>query len=511
MRGPVKTIVPYITAVLVVAAGSARAERGGERPRLGVIVIVDQLSAEAFRARLDKTKAGFKRVTTEGLVFNELRYESAPTVTAAGHATLFTGAYPETHGVVANEWFDGETGKPRLATEDSAYQIIGRSSEPRDGTAPTWLRVPTLSDSVRVANAAGKAVVISGKDRSGIIPAGHGGLAVWFDAERPFFTTSTYFAKELPTWVTPVNDRLAGMVADGGIPWGQQGQGRSGDSEPFAERASLQPIIDAAEVELALAAVKTLELGKDEVPDLLTVSFSGHDRIGHDFGPDSAEALSEFLTVDAELGRLMDGLDAAVGKGKYVLAVTSDHGVAPVPEVSRGRGQEAGRLDIKSLGAAIDGALDSAAGPAAWLVGWKTPGFEVDPKLRARVPAAFEKVRAAALRQPGVADLLWGPSLPSGVTTSTAQLFRNGYFPGRSADFIVVTRPYWTYSPVDQTGHASASLYDRAVPLVLFGAQVRKGALPDAEAIDFAPTFAKLLGIPAPAACRGHAIDAVFH
>lgn len=483
-----------------------------DRPKLGVFIVVDQLSADVFRARLPKTRAGFRRLAAEGLVFDELRFDTAPTVTAAGHATLVTGAWPETHGIVANEWFDGATGKPRLATEDVTYRVLGRPPEARDGTAPTWLLAPTLADATRSADQAAKAVSISAKDRSGILMAGRAGLAVWFDAEEPLFTTSTFYAKQLPAWVEPTNQKLATLVSQGTVQWGSDaGVGRSGDSEPLAELPALQPILDAAEVDLALAAVKALELGKDDVPDLLTVSFSGHDRIGHEFGPDSPEGLAEFMTLDVELGRLLDGLDNAVGKGKYVVALTADHGVAPLPEVSKARGLDAGRLDVKALVAAIDGALDAALGPAKWVARYKTPGLALDPTLRAKVPPVFERVRAVAMKQPGVADLLWGRGLPTSATTSTAALFRNGYFPERSADLIVVTKPYWTYSPVDKTGHGSAYLYDRSVPLVLFGAGVKKGSLPGAEATSLAPTFARLLGIPCPAAASGHAIDAVFH
>jgi hypothetical protein len=184
--------------------------------------------------------------------------------------------------------------------------------------------------------------------------------------------------------------------------------------------------------------------------------------------------------------------------------------VAPVPELAKARGLDAGRIDYKTLGVLIDAELDAALGPAAWLVGSKAPGFEVDPRLRPKVPAVFERVRAAALKHPGVADLLWGPALAAGATTSTAALYRNGFFPGRSADLIVVVKPFWLSGPVGQTTHGSPYLYDRAVPLVLFGAGVKKGHLPDAEATDVAPTFSRLLGIPPPSAARGHAIEAVF-
>jgi predicted AlkP superfamily pyrophosphatase or phosphodiesterase len=504
--------------VVAVSSFSALAEK----PRLAVVVVVDQLSAEAFRARLPKTTGGIKRLAAEGVVFDEARYEAAPTVTSVGHATIVTGAYGETHGIVGNEWYEGETGKPRLSTEDATYQVVGREPQVRDGTAPTWLRAPTLADSVKLSNEAAKAVSISAKDRSGILMAGRAGTAVWFDAEKPMFVTSTFYGKELPAWVKPTNEKLAKLVLSGALAWGLPGggitgkspslpapSGRVGDSEPFAERPEIQSTIDAAEVDVALDAVKLLELGKDEVPDLLEVSFSGHDRIGHEFGPDSPVGLMEFLAVDRELGRLLEGLDAMVGKGKYVVAFTSDHGVCPMPELSKARGLDSGRVDTKALGAALKAELDAALGPGDWLTGYKTPGFVINPKLRAKVPQAFERLRAVALRQPGVADLIWSPNLTH-PTNPTEQLWQRGYVPGRTADLIIITRPFWSYGLGDHTGHASAYLYDRAVPLMFFGGEIKKGSAGSAEIIDLAPTVARLINVPVPAAARGHAIDAVF-
>ncbi len=482
-------------------------------PRLGVVIVIDQLSAEAFRARLPKASLGLKRLATEGLLFDEARYEAAPTVTSVGHATIATGAYAEVHGIVANEWFDGETGKPRLSTEDSTFQIIGREPQLRDGTAPSWLRAPTLSDSVRLSNEAAKAVSISAKDRSAILLAGHAGTAVWFDAEKPMFVTSTFYAKELPAWVKPTNDKLAAMVLQGTLAWalppGVAGKGRNGDSEPLAERAEIQPILDASEIDVALDAVTQLQLGKDEVPDLLSISFSGHDRIGHEFGPDSPEALKEFLVVDREIGRLLTALDTLVGKGKYVVALSSDHGVCPMPETTKARGLDGGRVDTRALGAALKAELDAALGPGDWLAGYKTPGFVVNPKLRSKVPGVFDRLRAVALKQPGVADLIWTPNLAQ-PTNSNELFWQRGYVPGRSPDLLIVAKPYWSYGLGDRTGHASASLYDRAVPLIFFGGEIKKGQVGSAEMIDLAPTVARLLGVPVPASARGHSIDLVF-
>lgn len=500
----------------MLASGAALA---AERPRLGVMIVVDQLSAEAFRARLPKATGGLKRLTQEGLTFHELRFEAAPTVTSVGHATLATGAYGAVHGIAANDWIDGATGKPCLSTQDAAYRVIGREALDRDGTAPTWLRVPTLADAVRGHHDAAKAVSISAKDRAGILTAGHAGLAVWFDAEKPFFTTSTYYAKELPAWTKPVNERIAKMVLEGTFQWGLPAGGvtgkapdlpkgtRSGDSEPLVERPELQPLLDTAEVDLAIEAVKALELGRDDVPDLLTVSFSGHDRIGHEFGPDAKEALDEFFHVDRELGRLFTALDASVGKGKYVVVFTSDHGAPTAPELAKARGLDAGHVDTRALGAKLKAELDAALGKAEWFAGYKTPGFTFDPALRAKAMKAFGRLRAAAKAFPGVYDLYATWQIPEGPL---GDLYRAGLVEGHSPDLIIVTKPNWTYGTRDHTGHASPWLYDRAVPLVFWGAGIKKGQAGDAEAIDVAPTLSRLLGVPTPAGAQGHAIEAVF-
>lgn len=491
----------------------------GERPRLGVVIVVDQLSAEAFNARQAKVTGGLKRLLTEGYVFHESRYEAAPTITSTGHATIVTGAYAEVHGIVSNEWIDGETGKPHLSTEDAAYRVVGREPQPRDGTAPTSLLAPTLADAVKLADDKALSLSISAKDRSAILCAGRAGMAVWFDAEKPFFTTSTFYAKELPAYVTPTNEKLAQLILKGAFQWGLPGggttgkspqlppaSGRVGDSEPYAERKEIQATLDTAEVDIALEGVKVLGLGRDDVPDLLTISFSGHDRIGHEYGPDSQESLDEFLHVDRELGRLFTQLDALVGKGRWVAAFTSDHGVPPIPEVAQARGFDAGRLDMKKLREALDAELDAQLGRQDWFAGSKTPGLTLTPVLRAKALTQLAKLKKVAKAQPGVLDLL----SPDELRGPWGSFFARGYFAGRSPDLIVITRPYWTYNSVDRTGHASAYLYDRAVPLAFLGAGVKKGQGGTAEQIHVAPTMSRLLGVPNPAAAQGRSLDEVL-
>jgi predicted AlkP superfamily pyrophosphatase or phosphodiesterase len=489
-----------------------------EKPRLGVVIIVDQLSAETFNARMPKLTGGIKRLATEGYVFNEARYEAAPTITSVGHATIMTGAYGQVHGIVSNDWLDAETGKPTLSTQDPAFTVLGRNPHERDGTSPLWLRAPTLADAVKASDAKALSLSISAKDRSAILCAGHAGLAVWFDVEKPFFTTSTFYAKEVPAFLTPVNERFAQALLKGTFAWGLPGGGITGqapqlptaaridDSEPFAERKEVQAPIDTAEVDVALDGVKALGLGQDEIPDLLTISFSGHDRIGHAFGPDSPEGLEEYLHVDKEIGRLLAGLDALVGKGKYVVVFTSDHGVAPIPEQSKGRGLDAGRVDVKALMALLDAELDKELGRNDWFFGAKTPGLTFNAKLRKRAQPMIPRLQELARAQPGVFDLIPIEN-PKGPLAS---FYEKGAFVGRSPDLVIVSKPYWTTSKSDVTGHASPWLYDRAVPMIFFGANVKKGQGGTTEPIHAAPTLSRLLGIPAPAAAQGRALDEVI-
>lgn len=311
-------------------------------------------------------------------------------------------------------------------------------------------------------------------------------------------------AVDAPGRPVPRGPRPAGRLP------GPKGQGRQGDSEPDVEQPELQPLLDGWEVDVALSAVKALELGKDDAPDLLTISFSGHDRIGHTFGPDAPEALAEFLAVDREIGRLLDGLDQLVGKGAWVAVLTSDHGVAPLPELLKERRVDAGRIDMKGLRAKLEQEADARLGPGDWFAGSKTPGLTATAQGREKLAGIAEALRAVAIKQPGVLDLLSAARLARAGPGSSEELWRRGFFPGRSPDFLVVSKPYWVYTLADPTGHASQWLYDRDVPLLFLGAGVRPGSAGVAQAIDIAPTFTRLLRVPTPTGAQGQVLGAVF-
>jgi predicted AlkP superfamily pyrophosphatase or phosphodiesterase len=469
--------------------------------KLGVVIVVDQLSAETFQERAPKATGGIARLMREGAVFEYAEYRAAPTVTSVGHATLSTGTYGNAHGIVANNWFDATSEVSRQSTEDTAFQIVGRPAAERDATAPTSLRVSTLSTSLKSSHADAKSVVVSGKDRSAILTAGHSAdVVLWFDSRAPQFVTSTYYGDSLPPFVAPINERIAAA-------WKTLMPNATAKDEP-AETMAFQSAIDAYEVDVALAAVDSLALGKDAVTDLLSISFSGHDRIGHHYGPDSAESAAAFASVDAQLGRLMKALDERVGKGKYVVAFSSDHGVGKKPEVLKSRRVDAGRVDIAQLRARLESSLDASLGPAEWIVGYATPGFIFNRKLRSKVtPAALATLKQLAQSETGVLEILTlSEVLAARGKPDAAGAFELGAFEGRSPDLFVVPKPYWIYSKSDAAAHSTWYSYDRQVPMVFWGAGVSKAKRLTAEAIDFAPTMAWLLHVSPPASSVGRIV-----
>jgi hypothetical protein len=488
--------------LLALALGAAAASAQAQSPRLGVLIVVDQLSAYTFERRVSESVAGFRRLVNEGRRFRDCRYAAAPTFTSVGHATLVTGAYAWRHGIVANEWFDREKSRWVLSTEDPGFRTLGAPAGRREGTAPTALRVPTIGESAKLHDRSAKIVAIAGKDRAALLLGGRAAdAAIWFEPERMQFTTSTFYGPQLPVFAQGVNAKIAEAVAKNVLAWGLPGGGVTGQ-HPMPASPNVLQAVDAWAVDLALAATNEWKLGADEIPDLLLLSFSSHDSVGHEFGAESPESALVFKSLDMQLGRLLQGLDAQVGKGRYVVVLTSDHGVAPVPEEAKKRGLDAGRFDLKALRERLEAELDTRLGAQNYFMNHQAYGLTVEPAQRQRVLAATDWLRSTALKQPGVFDLVAGDALD----TPAWSVWRRGFFAGRSPDLLVITKPYWVWA-ADGTGHGSAWLYDRSVPLIFWGPSIARGTAVGAEPIDVAVTLADLLSLPPPAGAEGRVLS----
>lgn len=524
----------HLLALTLVALTSITAH-AAPRPKLAIIVVVDQLSADHLNRRIEEGRAPtFKRLLQTGFHFEDARYDAAPALTAPGHASIATGAYPHVHGVIGNDWYDAKLGRFVGCAEDPAFKSVTRDAMPGDGTAPTTMRAGTLGESLKVRYPGAKVVGIAGKDRSAIMLSGRAGdLALWLDRAAPRFTTSTYYAEQLPAWVAPTNEKLQKLIATG-FTWSLPHGGFTGANKPqswardvygygkgfphrvnekgtpdlVSAQALHHPAIEALVVDLALAAVAELKLGQDDAPDLLAVSFSSFDKILHAFGPESEEAGQALTVIDAQLKRLIDGLDGRVGKNRYVLVVTADHGGLAVPETLVERRIDAGRVNAPEVCAVLEKAADAALGDAAWFAGWKSTGCHATSTSRPSVHRADEALIAAGEAIEGVRRVMGKPALLADgrVDDQLVRLYRRGLDAERSPDFIIATEPFWMFGPKDAAGHGSWHLYDRHVPLIFAGPAFRRGVGERAESIDVAPTLARVLGCGAPVNATGRVL-----
>jgi hypothetical protein len=416
-------------------------------------------------------------------VFDDAHFGHAYTVTAPGHATLFTGASPSRHGIIGNEWRDPRTGEAVYCTGDAQAQYIGYPTRALDGTSPRRLQAETVGDVLRRADPHSKVISISGKDRAAILPGGRAGVAYIAMADGHFAST-TYYMQAHPAWVQAFQPPPA------------QGDGATQ--------------LDVATLAFARAALAGEQLGQRGVPDLLAVSLSGHDLVNHQWSAESPQSREHLLQLDAALQAFLRALDQAVGRDNYVAVLTADHGFALSPEAARARGLDAGRISGSALVARVNEALAPRFGAAPLVVGLSASALVLDRRQLAARGLDLDTVAAAArdalLAQPGIAAAYTRQELASGSRAGAPffQAIRRSWNAERSGDVQFVTQPHWMFGSAGAT-HGSPHEEDTHVPLLLWGPRwVRAGRNAAAvDMVDLAPTLAQLLRVSAPAASEG--------
>lgn len=460
-----------LAAVFLLLAVSARAA-----VRLGVIVVVDQMRPE-YLDRSDLPDGGFRRLRREGAVFTHARHLHVPTETAPGHAAISTGRSPAVHGIVANDWYDRTTGSDTYCMADAAF-----------GLGPEHLRGPTLADALKASDPKARVFAVSGKDRGAIILGGRkADLALWFDRFKGEFTTSSYYKR--PSWLDAFNQALK---KKGLLPV-------RGARVPKELVAS--PAYDEALDLLVAELVARERVGRGAGTDLLAVSYSGTDLVGHTYGLEGPQMAAQLASLDKVLGRLLSRVDKASG-GSLALALSSDHGAIPAPEDPSGKALGVRRLQWERFGETLEKALQSR---------WPMPGARWIlsnqlPHLYLNLPAAerlgLEKpefLRQAAKLLSGV-DGLAGAYVPDAKGTPFDAQFRRSYDPGRSGDlFLIMAENILLGDDPPGTSHGTPWDYDARVPLVFWGRGV-PAARVDAPAatVDLAPTLGRLLGLDYP-------------
>ena len=543
MNPPLFKRVPAFLLAAFLLAGCATTDRqAAQKPALIVFLAVDGLPQSQVMGYRDQLAPdGLRRFLDRGAWFSDARYGHAFTVTGAGHAVMLTGAYPHRTGVIGNDWRDRVTGEPEYCTGDTAHTYIGHKTQKLDGTSPKNLMVETVGDVLRRTDARARVIAISGKDRGAILPAGKTGTAYMYMASTGHFASTTYYMKEHPAWVTAFHaakpaDRhfkatwsplLPDAAYARSLPDNQAWYNPGGslpkvlgekDEKPgpsFYAALIRSPYGDALTLDFARAAIAGEALGQDEVPDILSVSLSTHDYVNHAYGPESRLSHDHVLQLDRLLEAFFRDLDRLVGKDRYLLVLTADHGFMPSPEYSKSVGRDAGRQNIPRTLAAVNAALAQKFGEAKLARAYSASGILLDNAAIAQKkldPAAVQnEVRRAVLAEAGVAAAFTRTELenPSSLPSNTPFLaqVRKTWNRDRSADVQLVIREYWLFESrrTFAATHGSPYAPDYTVPILFYGPRwIAPGRIDQAaEVVDIAPTLARLLGVAVPAGSEG--------
>ena len=495
-------------------------------PRLTVLIVVDQLRFDYLTRFEDLYKGGFRRLLDQGALFTEARYRHALTLTGPGHAAIATGLHPSHTGVVGNDWYDGDRKQKVNCIADPDYQPVGGSGRQ---ASPQSLLAPTLGDRLKSRNPQSTVVALSTKDRGAILLAGKkADAAYWYSDDCGCFITSSYYMKEAPAWLTSFNG-LKPADAYFGKPWERlrtdsslyESHSRSDAFEgeldttgtafphPVTTYRELRrsPYSDELLMQAALAAMKSHGMGEDDSPDLLAVSFSSTDYVGHDYGPFSQESMDQHLRLDVTLGRFLTALDEEVGLEQITIALTADHGVAPTVNHSKLRRVAAESVPNELLPNAVNSAVAKEFPELGNVVAlFDRPHIFLDLVLLKErdVPRSrIESLAKEALLATGfVENVYTHDDLLSGRAADTeyGRLYANAFFERRSPHLVVRFKKfYFIESGREAAWHGSPYDYDRHVPVLFMGAGIRPGRYDQpAGPEDVAPTLASLLGLRMP-------------
>jgi predicted AlkP superfamily pyrophosphatase or phosphodiesterase len=507
------------------------------RPKLVVLLVVDQMRADYVDKFRGQWTGGLKRLVDEGAWYRSAAYPYAATETCVGHATISTGSFPSTHGMIANQWWDRASQKLVTCTADPTVQNSGYAGTPaKGGDSAVRMLMPSFAEELKFqTGGATRVVTFSLKARAAITMAGHkGDAATWFE-NGGWVTSSAYgtmpfietYAKAHPikedygkTWklALPENEYFYDEKATGAAPpagWNltfpHALRGKGDSAEPdveFYEQWATSPYADDYLTQLAETAVDSLGLGKSGATDFLGVSYSSIDYVGHSFGPRSREIQDILITLDRNLAELFAHLDRKVGRGNYVVALSADHGVVPVPEDLAKTGVDAGLLHVPELQDKIEKALEPFNFPKPAIARVTSGDLYFVPAVYDHIrdtAGAMQAVTDAAMSVPGVGAIFWSEELQNSPLSQDRirAAVKTSFLASRSGDIYFVPKPYWLVdgtaagkSRASGTGHGSPYNYDQHVPVLLMGFGIQPGEyFREVTPADIAPTLAALCGV----------------
>ncbi len=523
------------------------AQANGDKPKMVVGIIVDQMRPEyLYKYQHQYSEDGFNRLMTDGFNNTNTHFNYIPTYTGPGHTSVYTGSTPAIHGIIGNTWFNKSLNRFFYCAEDTTHNTVGNDTK-NGQISPKNMLVTTIGDELRMSNNyQSKVVGISLKDRGAALPAGHtANAAYWFDFSDGKFISSDYYMDTLPDWMQSFNSkRLADQYMDqtwelsleasayditgeDDNPMEHIFDGRHTATFPYNLKEirkdngdvgmlNLTPYGNTILVDLAMATIDGEQLGQGEFTDMLALSFSTPDAIGHNFGPQAVELHDMYLKLDQEIARLLSYLDEKVGEGEYLVFLTSDHGAANAPKHAMERKLPAGFIPEKELGDSINIFLQTKLGDGSWVKSYSNQQVFLDRE------AIMETGEDLAKVQRIVADHIL--NYDNFAATYTAYDLQNGdygaeglrghlirgYHQKRSGDVAAVYDPGYIGKISYATTHSSGYNYDTHAPLLWYGWNIEAGKSSKYETItSIAPTISQLLQISLPSGATGTPIKEV--
>ncbi|MGB0895920.1 MAG: alkaline phosphatase PafA [Flavobacteriaceae bacterium] len=537
--------VILIVCMALSLSSKAQNSKVNTSPKLVVGIVVDQMRYDYLTRFQSKFgEHGFKRLMTNGFNCKNHHFNYVPTYTGPGHASVFTGTSPMNHGIISNYWYDKFTDQSVYCASDSTAKAVGVVTD-KERMSPRRMKTTSIADQLRLhTQNKGKVIGVSLKDRGAILPAGHSAnVAYWFRGKADGkFITSTYYRNDLPKWVKEFNTNVPSYLKewDTMLPiqsYTESGPDDTNFEEPFDGNTSVTfpydlkkladkndgydilkatPFGNTMTTDFAIAAIKNENLGGDAIMDMLTLSYSSTDYVGHQFGVNSVEIEDTYLRLDKDLERLFKFLDKKVGQGQYTIFLTADHGAVNVPNYLKSQHIPAGYFNKKDFKIKVNYLLFSKYEVNHLVKNISNNQIFLDKKL-----IASAKLNLTDIQEFLVQEIVWLTHVDkafSATTLSTTQfvsgvgaLVQNGFHQKHSGDVIFVLEPAVISYPQKGSTHGSSFSYDTHVPLLFYGAGINKGeSLLRTEVVDIAPTIASLLGISFPNGCTGNPIQYVL-
>lgn len=518
------------------------------RPKLVVGIVVDQMRWDFLYRYYDRYKSngGFRRMLDKGFSCENTFIPYTPTVTACGHACVYTGSVPSVHGITGNAWYDRLQKRSVYCTEDTTVKTVGAPEGSNGKQSPRNMLTSTVCDELRIAtNFRSKVIGISIKDRGAILPAGHAAnAAYWYDSRNGNWISSDYYGfSTLPAWVQSFNARKLAdayykkgwttlyplntytqSTADEkvyeGTPYGSTAKSFPYNFERYVgtNYAVLPstPYGNTITFDMAKAAIEAEGLGKDSITDVLAVSFSTPDYIGHSFGPNSIEIEDCYLRLDQELGEFFRYLDARIGAGQYTAFLSADHGVANVPGFMLENRLPGKPMDEAPYVTEMLPLLKQQFGADKLIVNSYNyqihldhhlmDSLKIDAKAVKSWIAAYLEKKESIARAFDMDEVMLEP-----MPRKAREMVANGYFPTRSGDVQFILKPHWIDGRGTGTTHGTWYAYDSHIPLLWYGWGIKAGKLNrETYMTDIAPTLAAILRIQMPGGCVGQVIPEVM-